>query len=113
MRINKINSPQNFCGKIFTLKIPAKDLIKIENNAEELYNYVKEKPYDYVIFKNGLQKGLSVLVKNLEDKTREVFDILGYPSGNDTKDVKLILKTIQKGTEQLNEKDSSIYWSCE
>ena len=113
MKINRINTQPRFGGKIFTLKIPPNDLIKIENNAKELYNYAKEKPFDYVIFKNGLQKGLSVLVKKLEGKKREVFDILGYPSGNETKDVNLILKTMQKGTEQLSEKDSSIYWSCE
>ena len=114
MKIHNINSQFGFTGNVYTLKtLPIIELDKIQKGAEKLCNYAKDKNFDYIIFKNGEQKGVSVLAKALEEPKREVFNVFGYPSGNGIKDVNLILKTMKQATEKLSEDNSSIYWSCE
>lgn len=114
MKIHNINNQPRFAGNVYTLKtLPLIELDKIQKGAGKLCNYAKDKNFDYIIFKNGEQKGVSILAKALEEPKREVFEVLGYPSGNCVSDVNLILKTMKEATEKLSEKNSSIYWSCE
>ena len=114
MKICSVNNQQAFCGKVFTTSnLPLKDSDKIEKYSSRLINFAKEKDIDYVIFKNGKQKGLSVLAKNIKQATREVFDVMGYPSGSDTKDINLILDTMQNATYKLTESKAKQGWSCE
>ena len=115
MKVQGITLAQpNFSGKIYTTKqIPLPDLSKIEQHSTKLINFAKEKDFDYIIFRNGEQKGLSVLAKNLKRSTREVFEVVGYPSGNESKDISLILKTMQEATDKLTDSKVKQGWSCE
>jgi hypothetical protein len=114
MKISAVNNQRTFNGNVYTLKqLPLKDFDKIQKNAKILINYAKEKPFDYIIFKNGQEKGLSILAKNLEKPARKVLEVLGYPSGNSTMDAKLILKTMKQATEEIDDYNYCIGWSCE
>ena len=114
MKICAVNNKQAFNGNVYTTKqIPIPDLSKIEEHSAKLINFAKEKDFDYIIFKNGEQKGLSVLAKNLKRLTREVFEVVGYPSGSESKDISLILKTMQEATDRLTDSKVKQGWSCE
>ena len=114
MRICAVNNKQVFNGKVYTTKqIPLSDLSKIEKHSAKFINFAKEKDFDYIIFKNGEQKGLSVLAKNLKRLTREVFEVVGYPSGSESIDISLILKTMEEATDRLTDSKVKQGWSCE
>ena len=114
MKICAVDNNVKFYGKVYTVpNIPLRELSKIESNSYKFIEYAKEKNFDYIIFKNGEQRGLSVLIKNLERKTREVFEVLGYPSGNENLDMNLILKAMKEGTEELVDSKVKQGWCCE
>ncbi len=114
MKICAVNNKQAFNGKVYTAKhIPLSDLTKIEQHSTKLISFAKEKDFDYIIFRNGEQKGLSVLAKNLKRLTRAVFEVVGYPSGNESKDISLILKTMEEATDKLTYSKVEQGWSCE
>lgn len=114
MKIYNDNNRLVFSGKVYTSNnLSLFDFDKIQTGAEKLCNYAKDKSFDYIIFRNGEQKGISILAKGLEKPKREVFEVFGYPSGSDIRDVNLILQTMKQATEKLSERVSSIFWSCE
>ena len=114
MKINNINNQPVFTGNIYTMKnLSLFEMDKLQKGAEKLCNYAKDKKIDYIIFRNGEQKGLSVLAKNLKRSTREVLEVVGYPSGNESKDISLILKTMQEATDKLTDSKVKQGWSCE
>ena len=114
MRIHNVNDRLSFTGNIYTLKnLSLMETDKIQKGAAKLCNFAKDKKFDYIIFRNGTQKHISILVKALEEPKREVFDVFEYPSGCETKDINLILKTMKWATEKMIKNDSTIYWSCE
>ena len=114
MKIYNTNDRIGFDGNVYTMKtLPFLEVDKIQKRAKKLCDFAKDKKYDYIIFRNGEQKSLSILTKGLEEPKREVFEVIGYPTGSDMKDVNLILNTMQQATEKLSQKISSIFWSCE
>ena len=114
MKIRKIQTQPNFAGKIYTLKnnIPLMEFSVLERNSEKLIQAAKVKKCDFVIFKNGLEKGLSILAK-APDAARCVMEVLGYPSGHEAKDIKLIIETMNKSEKSFEKEDSMLGWSCE
>ena len=56
---------------------------------------------------------MSVLAKNIAQAKRSVYNVLGYPSESESKDINLILKTMHKATEELSESNIDLGWSCE
>ena len=114
MKIYSINSQPVFTGNVYTMKnLSLFEMDKLQKGAGKLCNYAKNKKFDYIIFRNGEQKGVSILAKALEEPKREVFEVIGYPSGSEIKDINLILDTMKQATEKLSQNFSSIFWSCE
>ena len=113
MRINNVQTVPSFGGNVYTFRLPAKDLCKVERNSWKIIEYAKDKNFDFVLFKNGEQNGMSVLAKNIAQAKRSVYNVLGYPSESESKDINLILKTMHKATEELSESNIDLGWSCE
>ena len=94
MKTNSINNNQAFLGKVYyrPKKMTALDNLQLEQNAERIIEFAKDKAHDFTIFKNTPSTmSVKASLKN-HSLTRDVY---GYSVDKREKNIDNIIETMQ------------------
>ena len=100
MKTNSINNNNAFLGKVYyrPKKMTAFDNIQLEQNAEKLIEFAKDKAPDFTIFKNTHH---SMSVKASLKNNSLTQDVYGHSVENREKNIDNILETMKNLVKNL------------
>ena len=114
MRIQKINTQPNFAGRVFTASnLSVRDLEKITKGAQKINAFAKTRDCDFIICKNNIRNGLSIIAKKLDTQKECIMEVLGYPSSSTMNDIDKIVETMKDADDSFTKSKVALGWVCE
>lgn len=114
MRIQKITTQPNFNGKVYTAaNLHIRDIEKLSKGASKINAFAEKRNCDFIIFREGVNKGLSILAKKLDTKKECTLDVLGYPSDSTMADIDRVIETMKEADDSFTKSKVALGWVCE
>ena len=114
MRIQKVTVQPQFNGKVYTAgNLTIRDLEKLQRGASKISAFAETRNTDFIICKNELKKGLSVIAKKLDSRNECTMEVLGYPSNSVMNDIDKVIDTMREADDSFTKSKVALGWVCE